>query len=171
MSHNSDNSSLIDEHADGIRNGLGSASTSSDDILTRYKRLSPVEWSFDDVAAWMIGVARKHQVPLEEINFDRFSGYTGAHLALMTRQNFDDKEPSYGALLYAEFRTHMGVLLKAEKPLHNLFPGDDNGLIDEWMRELIRTEEQQRARNSNTAATLALLNAAQQGIMLSKLST
>jgi hypothetical protein len=137
--------------------------------LDRFRHITPCEWSFDDVTAWMIGVARKHRVPLEEMNMTRFSGYTGAHLALMTRAQFDEKDHSYGSLLYAEFRAMLGEL--ASICSKNMFTGDDNNFVDEWFQRLYREEVELRKINSTTGmlnnnqhgqqlkARLALLNA------------
>lgn len=62
----------------------------------------------DDVIAWMIAVARKHQIPVEDMNMHRFANCTGPLLMLMNQQNFIDRDSVYGYLLYMEFRKLIG---------------------------------------------------------------
>lgn len=62
----------------------------------------------DDVIGWLISVAKKRGIPVEDMNMHRFATCTGPLLTLMNQQNFIDRDPTYGAVLYSEFRKLMG---------------------------------------------------------------
>lgn len=72
----------------------------------RYK--DPREWGLDDVIGWMISVAKRHNIPIEDMNMQRFSDCNGPLLNLMTQQNFADRDAVYGPLLFAEYRRMLG---------------------------------------------------------------
>ncbi|KRY49119.1 ETS homologous factor [Trichinella britovi] len=68
-------------------------------------RTKPVlEWAIDDVIGWMIHVARKYNVPVEEMNMHRFSGCTGAILLMMNQANFVERDPAFGSILFEELQ-------------------------------------------------------------------
>ncbi|KRY20366.1 ETS homologous factor [Trichinella patagoniensis] len=68
-------------------------------------RTKPVlEWAIDDVIGWMIHVARKYNVPVEEMNMHRFSGCTGAILLMMNQGNFVERDPAFGSILFEELQ-------------------------------------------------------------------
>lgn len=62
----------------------------------------------DDVIGWMISVAKRRGIPVEDMNMHRFANCTGPLLTLMTQQNFIERDPNHGAVLYMEFRKLMG---------------------------------------------------------------
>uniref|UniRef100_A0A5S6QU90 ETS domain-containing protein n=1 Tax=Trichuris muris TaxID=70415 RepID=A0A5S6QU90_TRIMR len=68
----------------------------------RSKRIE--DWDVDDLIGWMIHVAGKYRVPLEELNMHKFSGCAGGYMALMSEENFKERDPKYGTLLFREFR-------------------------------------------------------------------
>ena len=108
--------------------------------LEAWRSLPPQEWRFDDVTAWMIGVARKHGIPLEEMNMTRFSGYTGAHLSFMAKEEFINKDQSYGFLLYAEL---------------SMLMNQDSNVVDDVMQEYYRNECAKQANHYKLAGQLA----------------
>lgn len=62
----------------------------------------------DDVIGWLISVARRRGIPVEDMNMHRFASCTGPLLTLMNQQNFIERDPTYGGVLYAEFRKLLG---------------------------------------------------------------
>lgn len=58
----------------------------------------------DDVIGWMISVAKKHKIPVEDMNMHRFANCTGSLLSLMSQKNFVDRDNAFGNLLFSEFR-------------------------------------------------------------------
>ncbi|KRX19706.1 ETS homologous factor [Trichinella nelsoni] len=75
-------------------------------------RTKPVlEWAIDDVIGWMIHVARKYNVPVEEMNMHRFSGCTGAILLMMNQGNFVERDPAFGSILFEELQKIIEVII------------------------------------------------------------
>jgi len=74
----------------------------------------------DDVIGWMISVAKKRGIPVEDMNMHRFANCTGPLLTLMNQQNFVDRDSTYGSLLYVEFR--------------KLMADDSSSFLDDWIR-------------------------------------
>ncbi|KHJ46360.1 Ets-domain protein [Trichuris suis] len=68
----------------------------------RSKRIE--DWNVDDLIGFMIHVAGKYRVPFEELNVHNFSGCAGTFMALMSEENFKERDPKYGTLLFREFR-------------------------------------------------------------------
>lgn len=58
----------------------------------------------EDVIAWMLDVAKRNRIPFEDLEMQKFASCTGPLLLLMTEQNFKDRDPNYGSLLFSEFR-------------------------------------------------------------------
>lgn len=58
----------------------------------------------DDVVAWMLDVAKRHQIPFENFQMHKFATCTGPLLMLMNEQSFKERDPTYGSLLFNEFR-------------------------------------------------------------------
>uniref|UniRef100_A0A183CBA8 ETS domain-containing protein n=1 Tax=Globodera pallida TaxID=36090 RepID=A0A183CBA8_GLOPA len=86
--------------------------------LLQFKRKEPREWSSDDVVAWILDVARRHQIPCENLNLAKFANCSGPLLMLMNEQRFKEHDPNYGSLLFAEFCKLV----------------TDENFIDEWMK-------------------------------------
>lgn len=72
--------------------------------LDRFRLKEPQEWGMDDVVAWMIAIARRHQIPVEDMNIHKFASCTGPLLLLMSEQHFIDRDVQFGSMLYREFR-------------------------------------------------------------------
>ncbi|KAL3112784.1 hypothetical protein niasHT_019758 [Heterodera trifolii] len=86
--------------------------------LLQFKRKEPREWSSDDVVAWILDVARRHQIPCENLNLAKFANCTGPLLMLMNEQSFKENDPNFGSLLFSEFCKLI----------------TDENFIDEWMK-------------------------------------
>ena len=86
--------------------------------LLQFRAKEPREWNSDDVIAWILDIARRHQIPCENINLAKFATCTGPRLMLMNEQSFSEHDPSYGSLLFGEFCKLV----------------TDETFIDEWMR-------------------------------------
>uniref|UniRef100_A0AC35FSI6 Uncharacterized protein n=1 Tax=Panagrolaimus sp. PS1159 TaxID=55785 RepID=A0AC35FSI6_9BILA len=99
--------------------------------LARFRVKEPQEWVMDDVLAWMLDVARRNQVPVENINMHKFATCNGPRLLLMNEQAFLERDPVYGTMLFTEFRKLVG---------------EDN-VIDDWMRSC-KEEEDSRPSTS-----------------------
>uniref|UniRef100_A0A914ZB84 PNT domain-containing protein n=1 Tax=Panagrolaimus superbus TaxID=310955 RepID=A0A914ZB84_9BILA len=76
--------------------------------LARFRVKEPQEWVMDDVLAWMLDVARRNQVPVENINMHKFATCNGPRLLLMNEQAFLERDPVYGTMLFKEFRKLVG---------------------------------------------------------------
>uniref|UniRef100_A0A914XRF8 ETS domain-containing protein n=1 Tax=Plectus sambesii TaxID=2011161 RepID=A0A914XRF8_9BILA len=87
--------------------------------LDRFRLKEPQEWGMDDVVAWMIAIARRHQIAVEDMNIHKFASCTGPLLLLMSEQHFVDRDAQFGSMLYREFRKLVS---------------DDNSFLDDWMR-------------------------------------
>lgn len=81
--------------------------------LAQFKRKEPREWSTDDVVAWILDVARRHQIPCEfspsllhihinlsfffnlgeNMNLTKFATCSGPLLMLMNEQSFKEHDP------------------------------------------------------------------------------
>ncbi|VDM25978.1 unnamed protein product [Toxocara canis] len=72
--------------------------------LARFRAKEPQDWSMEDVIAWMLDVAKRNHIPFEDLEMQKFASCTGPLLLLMTEQNFKDRDPNYGSLLFSEFR-------------------------------------------------------------------
>jgi hypothetical protein len=101
--------------------------------LDRFRLREPQEWGMDDVVAWMIAVARHHQIPVEDMNMHKYASCTGPLLLLMSEQHFVDRDPNYGQLLYREFRKLVT---------------DDNSFLDDWMRAYKEDNDEQQPSTS-----------------------
>ncbi|CAJ0562505.1 unnamed protein product, partial [Mesorhabditis spiculigera] len=62
------------------------------------------EWSRDDVVAWMLDVARSHEIPFEDLDMHRFANFDGKSMLRLSETAFLELDPNYGALLFREFR-------------------------------------------------------------------
>lgn len=72
--------------------------------LARFRNKEPQDWVMDDVLAWILDVARRNQIPVENLNMHKFATCNGPRLLLMSEQNFQDRDPVYGSMLFTEFR-------------------------------------------------------------------
>jgi ETS factor family protein len=106
--------------------------------LARFRVKEPQEWVMDDVLAWMLDVARRNQVPVENINMHKFATCTGPRLLLMNEQAFLERDPVYGSILYTEFRKLVG---------------EDN-VIDDWMRSSYSNKETEEDSRPSTSRGL-----------------
>uniref|UniRef100_A0A7E4VFH3 ETS domain-containing protein n=1 Tax=Panagrellus redivivus TaxID=6233 RepID=A0A7E4VFH3_PANRE len=100
--------------------------------LASFRKKNPNEWVMDDVLAWMLDVARRNQVPVENINMHKFATCDGPRLLQMTEQNFQERDQVYGSMLFSEFRK----LVPDDLPVHD------------WIRSYKKMEEDPRLANN-----------------------
>ncbi|CAD5216246.1 unnamed protein product [Bursaphelenchus okinawaensis] len=86
--------------------------------LAKFKLKEPSEWTMDDVIAWLLDVAKRNNIPAEDLS-TQFARCTGAQLLQMNEQQFCERDNNYGSLLFSEFRK----LIK-----------DDQCTLDDWIR-------------------------------------
>uniref|UniRef100_A0A1I7T9S7 Ets-domain protein n=1 Tax=Caenorhabditis tropicalis TaxID=1561998 RepID=A0A1I7T9S7_9PELO len=72
--------------------------------LARFRVKDPNEWLVDDVVAWMLDVAKRHNIPFEEMNMHKFSMLSGQEMLTMSEDCFLDRDPVFGNLIFSEFR-------------------------------------------------------------------
>ncbi|KJH43386.1 Ets-domain protein [Dictyocaulus viviparus] len=94
--------------------------------LARFRVKDPVEWLVDDVVSWMLDVAKRHGIPFEEMNMHKFANLTGQQLIAMSEQNFVDRDPIWGPLIYNELRKNLA---------------EDTSVIDEIMKKYNADED------------------------------
>uniref|UniRef100_A0A0N4ZB07 PNT domain-containing protein n=1 Tax=Parastrongyloides trichosuri TaxID=131310 RepID=A0A0N4ZB07_PARTI len=70
--------------------------------LTRFRYKSPKDWTADDVLAWMIDVAKRHNIGMERFDLTQFATINGNLLLMMQEEHFIEREPTHGKLLYQE---------------------------------------------------------------------
>ncbi|CAD6185027.1 unnamed protein product [Caenorhabditis auriculariae] len=95
--------------------------------LARFRVKDPNEWLVDDVVAWMLDIAKRHNIPFEEMNMHRFASLTGQHMLVMSERDFIDRDPTFGPLIFNEFR-------KANS-------NTEDTLIDDYMKNHPSDEE------------------------------
>ncbi|KHN82222.1 ETS homologous factor [Toxocara canis] len=100
--------------------------------LARFRAKEPQDWSMEDVIAWMLDVAKRNHIPFEDLEMQKFASCTGPLLLLMTEQNFKDRDPNYGSLLFSEFRKLV----------------TEESFIDDWMRAYKDSEDEQQPSTS-----------------------
>ncbi|KAK0396951.1 hypothetical protein QR680_001921 [Steinernema hermaphroditum] len=72
--------------------------------LVRFRLNDPKDWAMDDVVAWMLDVARRNSIPLEDMNMQKFASCNGPQLLAMNEIEFKQRDPAYGSLLFCELR-------------------------------------------------------------------
>ncbi|KAI6216090.1 hypothetical protein M3Y94_00462400 [Aphelenchoides besseyi] len=72
--------------------------------LASFRWRDPLTWTTEDVVAWVLDVARRHNIAREDIGVIEFGSYTGTSLARMTEQDFQEINSNFGHLLYSELR-------------------------------------------------------------------
>ncbi|CAO4387038.1 unnamed protein product [Caenorhabditis nigoni] len=72
--------------------------------LARFRVKDPNEWLCDDVMAWVLDVAKRHNIPFDQLNLHGFSTVSGQEMRLMSEQAFIEKDSSNGNLIFNEFR-------------------------------------------------------------------
>jgi hypothetical protein len=86
--------------------------------LAGFRVKDPYKWNRDDVVAWVLGksalkgfkntfcldVARRHNIPHEEIGVVEFSSQNGTTLTRLTEDDFKKINPSFGSFIYFEFQ-------------------------------------------------------------------
>ncbi|PAV75472.1 hypothetical protein WR25_16228 isoform F [Diploscapter pachys] len=113
--------------------------------LARFRVKDPGEWLVDDVVAWMLDVAKRHSIPFEEMNMHRFASLNGQAMLMMTEQNFMEKDPVWGRLIYSEFK--------------KCASNHEDTLIDDYMKNNPSDEDSpMRPSTSQDAPKLALLH-------------
>uniref|UniRef100_F1KTA1 ETSous factor n=1 Tax=Ascaris suum TaxID=6253 RepID=F1KTA1_ASCSU len=100
--------------------------------LARFRAKEPQDWSMEDVIAWMLDVAKRNRIPFEDLEMQKFASCTGPLLLLMTEQNFKDRDPNYGSLLFSEFRKLV----------------TEESFIDDWMRAYKDSEDEPQPSTS-----------------------
>uniref|UniRef100_A0A8R1HMJ8 ETS domain-containing protein n=1 Tax=Caenorhabditis japonica TaxID=281687 RepID=A0A8R1HMJ8_CAEJA len=72
--------------------------------LARFRVKDPNEWLVEDVVAWMLDVAKRHNIPFEEMNMHKFSMVSGQEMLTMSERCFIERDPVFGNLIFTEFR-------------------------------------------------------------------
>ncbi|TMS36553.1 hypothetical protein L596_003692 [Steinernema carpocapsae] len=72
--------------------------------LMRWRLNDPKDWNTDDVVAWMLDVARKNGIAVEDMEMTKFVSVNGPRLILMSEAEFKQRDPGYGHLLFCELR-------------------------------------------------------------------
>lgn len=72
--------------------------------LARFRVKDPTEWLVDDVVAWLLDVAKRQNVPYEEMDLPKWNGITGQDLITMTEESFLKMDGIQGGMIYGEFR-------------------------------------------------------------------
>ncbi|CBW44362.1 ETS domain-containing protein [Caenorhabditis elegans] len=72
--------------------------------LARFRVKDPNEWLVDDVVAWMLDVAKRHNIPFEEMNMHKFAMLSGQEMLTMSERCFIERDPVFGNLIFNEFR-------------------------------------------------------------------
>ncbi|CAJ0933233.1 unnamed protein product, partial [Mesorhabditis belari] len=103
--------------------------------LAGFRVKEPQEWSADDVVAWMLDVARSHNIPFEDFNMHRFANFDGKSMMRLSETSFLELDANYGGLLFREFRKASSVT-------------PEDTVIDDAMRKYRESvdEEQQRTQ-------------------------
>ncbi|VDM74654.1 unnamed protein product [Strongylus vulgaris] len=109
--------------------------------LARFRVKDPVEWLVDDVVSWMLDVAKRHGIPFEEMNMHRFANLTGQQMIGMTEQNFIERDPIWGPLIYNEFRKNLA---------------EDTSVIDEIMKKYSADEDAVTAANGTPSTSFEI---------------
>ena len=69
--------------------------------LTSWQRTHPEEWSSDDVLNLIYYFAERcSDFNISRLNGERFQDVTGKDLYLMTEENFCERDPLHGEMLY-----------------------------------------------------------------------
>ncbi|KAH7700776.1 ets-domain-containing protein, partial [Aphelenchoides avenae] len=119
--------------------------------LARFRVKEPQEWAMDDVVAWMLDVAKRHQIPFENFQMHKFATCTGPLLMLMNEQSFKERDPTYGSLLFNEFRKLL----------------NDDSFVDDWMRAYKASEEDVKPSTSALQAPKLEVHQSMQNTSLS----
>uniref|UniRef100_A0A1I7Y5R6 ETS domain-containing protein n=1 Tax=Steinernema glaseri TaxID=37863 RepID=A0A1I7Y5R6_9BILA len=98
--------------------------------LVRFRLSDPKDWAMDDVVAWMLDVARRNSIPLEDMNMQKFASCNGPQLLAMNELEFKHRDPAYGSLLFCELRKLVS----------------DDSFIDELLRTPSDEDKQQTIR-------------------------
>lgn len=72
--------------------------------LASFRIKDPYKWTSDDVVAWVLDIARRHNIPREEISVIEFGSYDGTSLTRLTEQDFKKINSAFGSLMYVELR-------------------------------------------------------------------
>uniref|UniRef100_A0A6F7QAF0 Ets-domain protein n=1 Tax=Haemonchus contortus TaxID=6289 RepID=A0A6F7QAF0_HAECO len=110
--------------------------------LSRFRVKDPVEWLVDDVVSWMLDVAKRHEIPFEEMNMHKFANLTGQQLIGMTEQHFVERDHIWGPLIYSEFRKNLA---------------EDTSVIDEVMKKYTVDEETETVTNAEHSMSCGIL--------------
>lgn len=58
----------------------------------------------EDVIAWLLHVAKRNNIPYEDLEIQKFASCTGTHLLQMNEEAFKIRDSVYGSLIFREFR-------------------------------------------------------------------
>uniref|UniRef100_A0A0K0ESN2 ETS domain-containing protein n=1 Tax=Strongyloides stercoralis TaxID=6248 RepID=A0A0K0ESN2_STRER len=108
--------------------------------LTRFRYKSPKDWTADDVLAWMIDVAKRHNIGMERFDLTQFATINGNLLLMMQEEHFIEREPTHGKLLYQE-------LLHLISETNNNYKKVEESAVSYLVQRL--KEEETRSKNTN----------------------
>uniref|UniRef100_A0A0K0FE30 PNT domain-containing protein n=1 Tax=Strongyloides venezuelensis TaxID=75913 RepID=A0A0K0FE30_STRVS len=118
--------------------------------LTRFRYKSPKDWTADDVLAWMIDVAKRHNIGMERFDLTQFATINGNLLLMMQEEHFIEREPTHGKLLYQE-------LLHLITETNNNYKKVDECAVS-YLVQRLKEEETRNKNTNNLLATQALGN-------------
>lgn len=72
--------------------------------MSQWASKEPRLWSTDDVLDWLYSSVEKEGVDFGRLRGEAFQNVNGVQLCSMTQQEFVDKEPEYGGLLFTSFK-------------------------------------------------------------------
>ncbi|CAI4232168.1 unnamed protein product [Auanema sp. JU1783] len=102
--------------------------------MVGFRVKDPYEWRVEDIASFLLDIAKRYSIPFEEMNMHRvMASLTGPQLLYMTENDFIERDPTFGSLIYKELQKMIS----------------EDTLIDSIMRKY-NTEEEELARAART---------------------
>lgn len=72
--------------------------------MSKWASKHPRQWTTDDVLDWLYSAVEKEGVDLSRLRGEAFQNVTGVQLCNMSEEEFTEKEPEYGGLLFKSFQ-------------------------------------------------------------------
>lgn len=72
--------------------------------MSKWASKHPRQWTTDDVLDWLYSSVEKEGVDLGRLRGEAFQNVTGVELCNMSEEEFIEKEPEYGGLLFKSFQ-------------------------------------------------------------------
>ncbi|CDW53786.1 Epithelium specific ets factor 3, ese3 [Trichuris trichiura] len=121
--------------------------------LETFRSKKTEDWNVDDLIGFMIYVAGKYRVPFEELNVHKFSGCAGKFMALMSEENFKERDPKYGTLLFREFRNLCSDALPRSADDQREAPCQSSSPESTGTSKTVRLSPKEDERRSSRSAT------------------